>query len=56
MNNKSDDQLLTMQATIETNRQDSDDKMKKLTEDLTEMITLMMDQIQIYTNPPDKKD
>ena len=30
--NKSDDQLLIMQDTIEANRQDSDEKMKKLTE------------------------
>ena len=27
----SDDQLLIMQATIDANRKDSDDKMKKLT-------------------------
>ena len=38
MDNKSDDQLLTMKATIEPNSQYYDEKMKKLTEDLTPMI------------------
>ena len=39
MDNKSDEQLLVMQAIIEAKRQESDDKMKKLTEDLKAMIT-----------------
>ena len=47
MDNKSDDQLLIVQATIEPNKQDSDEKMKNLTEDLTEMIASMMDLIKI---------
>ena len=34
-----------MQATIESNRKDYDEKMKKLSEDLTAIITSMMDQI-----------
>ena len=38
MDNKSDDQLLIIQVTIEANSQDSEDKMNKLTEYLTEMI------------------
>ena len=45
--NKSNDQLCIMQATIDANRQDSDEKMKNLTEDLTSMIVSMMDQIKI---------
>ena len=45
MDNKSDDQLLIMQATIESKRLDSDNKIKKLTEYLTGMIASMMDQI-----------
>ena len=32
MDNKSDDQLLIMQAKIESNRQDYDEKTQKLTE------------------------
>ena len=36
-----------MQATIESYKQDSDEKMNNLTEDLTAMITSMMDQIKI---------
>ena len=47
MDKRSDYQLFTMHATIDSNRQYYDEKMKKLTEYLTEMITSMMDQIQI---------
>ena len=39
MDKNSDEQLLIMQATIEANRQDYDEKMKKLTEKLTAIIT-----------------
>ena len=39
MDNKSDEQLLIIQSTIEANRQDSDDKTRKLTGFLKEMIT-----------------
>ena len=38
MDNNPYDQLLIIQVTIEANSQDSDDKMNKLTEYLTEMI------------------
>ena len=47
MGNKSDDQLLIMKYTIDTNRKYSDDKIKKLVEYLTAMIASMMDQIKI---------
>ena len=47
MDSKSDYQLLLAQATIEAKRQDYDEKMKKLTEDLTAMITSIMDQIKM---------
>ena len=43
-----------MQATIEANRQYYDEKMMNLTEDLTEIIASMRDQIKISS--PDKKD
>ena len=56
MYNKSDDQLLIIQATIESNRQDYNEKMKNLTEDLTAIITSMMEQIKISESSPDKKD
>ena len=56
MDNKSDDKLLIIQATIETNRQYSDEKTNNLTEDLTAMITSMMDQIKIDKFSPDNKD
>ena len=46
MDNKSYDQLLVMQATFEANKQDFDEIMKKLTQDLTGMIASMMDQIK----------
>ena len=47
MDSKSDYQLLLMQSSIEANRQDYDEKMKKLREDLTAMITSMMYEIKI---------
>ena len=56
MYNKWDDQLLIMQDIIEANRQDSDEKMKKITEHLTAIIASMMDQIKIYKLLPEKKD
>ena len=56
MYNKSDDHLLIMQDIIEANRQDSDEKMKKITEHLTAIIASMMDQIKIYKLLPEKKD
>ena len=52
----SDERLLIVQATIESNRQDSDEKMKKLTEDLKGRITSMMDKIAIPESSPDHKD
>ena len=39
MDNKPDKQFLIIQATIEANNQELDDKMKKLTEDLKAIIT-----------------
>ena len=54
MYNKSDYQLLIMQATIESNRKGNDEKLKKLTEDLTAMITSMMYYIEISKSSPDK--
>ena len=56
-----------MQATIEankkemkSNKQDSDEKMMKLTEDIKEIlastITSMMDQINILKSSPAQKD
>ena len=38
-------QLLLMRATIEANKQDYDDKMKNLIEDLIAIIASMVDQI-----------
>ena len=56
MDNKSYDQLLIMQSMIDTNRKNSDEKIKKLTEYPTAMITSMMDQIKMLKSSPDKKD
>ena len=44
-----------MQDTIESNKQDYDEKMKKLASDLTGMIASMMDQINIYKSSPYSK-
>ena len=56
MNNKSDYQLLVMQATIESNRQDSDETLKNPTESLIAMITSMMDQIKISKSSSETND
>ena len=45
-----------MQATIESNSQYFDEKMKNITEDLTAMITSMMYHIKISKSSPDQKD
>ena len=45
-----------MQARIESNKQDSDEKIKKLTGDITAMITSMMDQIKMSKPSLDQKD
>ena len=47
MDNNPDNQLRTMQATIEANRKYYNEKMKKLSQDLTGMIVSMKDQIKI---------
>ena len=52
MDNKSDYQLLIMKAVIESNRQDYDNKNKKLAEDLTAMTASMVDQIKISKSSP----
>ena len=53
-NNKSDDQLLIMQATFEDNRKYYDEKIKNITEYLTAMITSMIVQIKISKSSPEK--
>ena len=48
-----------MQATIDANMQDSDEKMKKQDskiDNITKLIKNMMDRIQIYNSSPDKID
>ena len=56
MDNKSYDQLLIMQDRIDSNIKYYDDKMKNLTDDLTEIIVSMMDKIKIYKSSSYKKD
>ena len=56
MDNKYDEQLLTMKDMIESNRQDPYEKTKKLTEDLKAIITSLMDWIKISKSLPDRKD
>ena len=48
MDIKSENQLLITQATIEANSKSSDEKTKKPAEDLTEMITSMLDQLKSF--------
>ena len=47
MDNKSDEKLFIVQATIEANKQDYKEKMKNLTQDPTGMIATIMDQIKM---------
>ena len=55
MDKNSDYQLLIMQANIEANRKDCDEETKNLTEDLTEIITSMMNNIKILKFSPENK-
>ena len=60
MDNKSDEQFIITQDTIESNRQESDDKITKLTEDLKSIIkstiTSIMDRINISKYLPGKNN
>ena len=56
MNNKSYEQLLITQATIESSGQDSDEKMNNLTGYPTAMITSIMDHIKMSKSSPDQKE
>ena len=60
MDNKSDEQLIITQDTIEVNRQESDEKIMRLIEDLKvfvkSTITSMMDQTNISKSSPEQKD
>ena len=57
MDNKSDEQLIIINYTIEANRKDYDKKRKNPTEEfkimITSTITSMMDQIKILEYSPD---
>ena len=55
MDNKSDYQLIIVQSSIEANRQDCDEKMKNITEDLSAMITSMMDKLKFSKSSLEKK-
>ena len=48
MENKSEEQFILMQATIENNKQEMKAKMKSITETLKVFTTCMMDQTNIY--------
>ena len=59
MDNKTNDKLLIMQATIDANRKEYDDKtnkQKSKLDKLTELVKSMMDQIKIYNSSIDKMD
>ena len=59
MYKKSDDQLLMMQDTIDANRQDSDEKMRKQDyklDKLMAMVENMMNHIQTWDYLPDSID
>ena len=56
MDNNLENQLLMMQAMIESKNQDYDEKMKKPAADITGMITSMMYQIKMSKSSPDNKD
>ena len=60
MDRKSDEQLLIIQSAIETNMQESDEKIKKPTEELkatiTSTIKYITDQINIPKSSPEQKN
>ena len=53
MYTKSYDQLLIMKAMIDANRQDYDEKIMKLTAELTAVIGSIMDQIKVSISSPE---
>ena len=50
MDNNYDEQLLIMKSTIESNKQETDDKIANLTEDLKSMFTSIIVSIMDHTN------
>ena len=44
MDNKSDEQFLVIQATVESNEQENDEKLTHITETLKVLTAFMMDQ------------
>ena len=59
VDNKLDDHFLIMQSRIDSNSQDSDEKMKKQDtkiDKLTKMVEKIMDQIKFSNSLPDKLD
>ena len=55
MDERSDEQILIMKSIIESTRQDSDDEMKNLTEDLIAMTASIMDRIKSSKYSPENK-
>ena len=63
MDNKSDEQFIAIEASIESNKQEADrnqvkndEKLTKITEDLQKLTTCMMDQTNISKSSPAQKD
>ena len=56
MDNKSDYQLLIIKTNIESKKKDYDKKTSNTTQDLTGIITSVMDQIKISKYSSDNKD
>ena len=56
MENKSEEQLILMQATIENNKQEMKAEMKSITETLKVFTKFMMDQTNIPKSSPTPKE
>ena len=56
MENKSDEKFIFMQASVEYNKQYSDEKMTKLLEEFKTMFALLSNKIHTISSSPTKKD
>ena len=56
MNTKSDEKFLAIEATIETNKNENDEKLANITEDIQKLTTFMMDQDNISKSSPSQRN
>ena len=56
MDTKSDEKLLAIETTIESNKQENYEKLTEITEDIQKLTTLIMNQANISKSSPYQKN